>query len=79
MYSVKTDAFLKITSIRSKVVPEFGCLTLHGSYILSSALIKNKIVTQEFNLNFTQELLLPDVGTYSTVYELSQFTNLQVK
>lgn len=52
---------------------------LCGSYIFSSALIKNEILTQQFNLDFTQELLLADTGTYSTVCELSQFTNLQVK
>lgn len=52
---------------------------LCGSCILSSALIENKIVTKQINLDFTQELLLADTGTYSTACEFSQFTNLQVK
>lgn len=79
VYSVKTDAVLKITSILSKAVPEFGWFTLCDSYILSSALIKSKIVTQQFNLDFTQDLLLPDTGIYSRVYEFSHFTNFQIK
>lgn len=52
---------------------------LCGSCILSSALTKNKIVIEQFDLDFTQELLLADTGTYSTACEFSQFTNLQVK